>query len=105
MSAAPTKQAPPAASAPATADRLRHEIDSGRTGDKVAGPDPAAAPLGTDDEAADRPPGDGRVEMARRDELQQEGVADKVTSNIWWILLGIAGACLLALLVAVVVGR
>jgi hypothetical protein len=33
-------------------DRLRHAIDRGRTRDKVAHPDPAAAPLGTDDEAA-----------------------------------------------------
>jgi len=33
-------------------ERLRHEIDSGRTGDKVGHPDPAMAPLGTDDEAA-----------------------------------------------------
>ena len=36
-------------------DQLRHAIDSGRTGDKVAYPDPAAAPLGTDDEAAGTP--------------------------------------------------
>jgi hypothetical protein len=33
------------------ASRLRDDIDRGRTGDKVAWPDPAAAPLGTDDEA------------------------------------------------------
>lgn len=31
--------------------QLRAEIDSGQTGDKVPFPDPAAAPLGTDDEA------------------------------------------------------
>lgn len=40
---------------PPTIDRLRADISRGRTGDKVAFPDPAAAPLGTDDEAADRP--------------------------------------------------
>jgi hypothetical protein len=34
------------------AERLRHKIDSGQTGDKVGNPDPAMAPLGTDDEAA-----------------------------------------------------
>ncbi len=34
------------------AQRLRHDIDSGRTGDKIPAEDPAAAPLGTDDEAA-----------------------------------------------------
>jgi hypothetical protein len=37
-------------------ERLGHKIDSGRTGDKVAGSDPAVASLGTDDEAAGKPP-------------------------------------------------
>jgi hypothetical protein len=37
-------------------DQLREQIDRGQTGDKVDFPDPAAAPLGTDDEAAGRPP-------------------------------------------------
>jgi hypothetical protein len=32
--------------------RLRDRIDSGLTGDKVAASDPAMAPLGTDNEAA-----------------------------------------------------
>ncbi|MGE8943779.1 hypothetical protein ACO2I3_17885 [Leptospira interrogans] len=36
----------------ANVDQLRHDIDTGRTSDKVAAFDPAAAPLGTDDEAA-----------------------------------------------------
>ena len=33
------------------AAQAKHAIDSGATGDKVPGFDPAAAPLGTDDEA------------------------------------------------------
>jgi hypothetical protein len=37
-----------------TTDRLRHDIDRGRGGDKVDNIDPAAAPLGTDDEAIPR---------------------------------------------------
>ena len=36
----------------AEVDRLRAAIDRGETGDKVAVDDPAASPLGTDDEAA-----------------------------------------------------
>ncbi|HWL81561.1 MAG TPA: hypothetical protein VNR89_11440 [Roseomonas sp.] len=40
----------------ARVDKLRHDIDSGRSGDKVAFSDPAAAPLGADDEAAGVPP-------------------------------------------------
>jgi hypothetical protein len=41
---------------PPTVDRLRKEIDRGQTADKAPGVDPAAAPLGTDDEAGDHPP-------------------------------------------------
>jgi hypothetical protein len=41
---------------PPTSDRLRIDIDRGLAGDKVAWPDPAAAPLGTDDEAGGAPP-------------------------------------------------
>jgi hypothetical protein len=36
-------------------DQLREQIDRGETGDKVDFLDPAVAPLGTDDEAANRP--------------------------------------------------
>jgi len=35
--------------------RLRAAIDSGRTREKINWPDPAAAPLGTDEEAAGTP--------------------------------------------------
>jgi hypothetical protein len=37
-------------------DQLKADIDSGKAGDKIAWPDPAMAPLGTDDEAAGTPP-------------------------------------------------
>lgn len=49
----------------ATTDQLRADIQSGRTGDKVAGFDPAAAPLGADDEAAGTPPAPRVVQAAR----------------------------------------
>jgi hypothetical protein len=39
-----------------TTEQLRFAIDCGRTGDKIPGFDPAAAPLGTDEEAAGTPP-------------------------------------------------
>lgn len=38
-----------------TAAQVRQGIDRGKGSDKVAFPDPAAAPLGTDDEAAGHP--------------------------------------------------
>lgn len=46
------------------ASQLRRAIDQGQSGDKVAYPDPAAAPLGTDDEAAGTTPGPERVATA-----------------------------------------
>ncbi|WP_374469248.1 hypothetical protein [Phenylobacterium sp.] len=51
-----------------TTAQLRDDIQSGRTGDKVAGFDPAASPLGTDDEAAGTPPSPEVVDHARRQE-------------------------------------
>jgi hypothetical protein len=45
--------------------RLRDQIDSGQANDKVAAPDPAMAPLGTDNEAADGHDEEG-LAVARR---------------------------------------
>jgi hypothetical protein len=52
-----------------TAEQLRDDIQSGRTGDKVNFPDPAAAPLGSDDEAAGQTPEPARVEASRAEEI------------------------------------
>ena len=62
----PSEETPPAA--PPTTDRLRIDIDRGVTGEKVDYPDPAAAPLGTDDEAAGHPASaqERRMEAAAR---------------------------------------
>lgn len=54
-----------------TAQELKGAIDSGRTGDKVSFPDPAAAPLGTDDEAAGTPDTPARVAIALRQEVKK----------------------------------
>lgn len=58
---------------------LRRDIDKGLTGDKVDFPDPAAAPLGTDDEAAGTPITQAQLDAARRAERahgrQSEGKA------------------------------
>ena len=61
---------PAAVSGTPTAQELKGLIDSGRTGDKVSFPDPGAAPLGTDDEAAGTPDTPARVAMAIRHELK-----------------------------------
>ena len=53
-----------------TSAQLRDDIDRGLTGDKVAAADPAAAPLGTDEEAAGTPPSPEVIAEARDRELQ-----------------------------------
>lgn len=60
----------------ATSDRLRDEIDRGGTGDKVAFSDPAAAPLGTDDEAAGHPPTPEQVRTAMEHEAPRAEAAE-----------------------------
>ena len=53
--------------------RLRADIDRGRTGDKTPGHDPAAAPLGTDDEAAGTPVPSDVAEQVRAREVRSDG--------------------------------
>jgi hypothetical protein len=55
----------------ATMAQLRADIDSGRTGDKVAAVDHAAAPLGTDEEAAGTPVAADIVARAREYECNR----------------------------------
>ena len=50
---------------------LKRDIDRGLTGDKVSHSDPAASPLGTDDEAAGTPNTPQQVAMARSIERTQ----------------------------------
>lgn len=62
---------------PQTADRLRKDIDRGRTGDKTDYPDPAAAPLGTDAEAGGNPPTAEQMRIAREAETRRPSERDR----------------------------
>ena len=53
------------AETPHSTDRLRHDIDEGEAGDKKGFPDPAASPLGTDDEASGFPNTEAQVKRAQ----------------------------------------
>ena len=57
--------------------QLKDDIDSGRTGDKVGGFDPGAAPLGTDEEAGGAALSAEDVALARA----QERRSDSATRN------------------------
>ena len=76
-----------------TISRLRADIDRGKTRDKVAFPDPAAAPLGTDDEAAGRPP--TKEQVAQALDYETRGPPDKPDGGI-----AIFAVVILALVVA-----
>jgi hypothetical protein len=82
----------------ATTEQLRHDIDQGRTGDKVRFPDPAAAPLGTDEEAAGTPidaqvvaqTRQAEAKMARPTDAQRSPVGH-ASDVLWWVAM-VAGA-------------
>jgi hypothetical protein len=91
----------------ADVNRLRADIDQGRTGDKIPLSDPAASPLGTDDEAAGTPATAARAATARHDEvksaprtppeLAQNGF---LTHNWPFIVMAVAAA--LAIVVVII---
>lgn len=85
-----------------TADRLRSDIDSGRTGDKVRAPDPAAAPLGADEEAAGTPLSPEVVAATRRAEnARQAHAPDRPGLGYTWVLVAAAVVIALILLAAI----
>ncbi len=79
------------ARAGAEAARLRDDIDRGRTGTKVDWPDPAAVPLGTDEEAAGFAPSRGEVLQARYAELAGPAHAPRREGRIGaaWIMIAV----------------
>jgi hypothetical protein len=83
-------------------DQLRAEIDSGRAGDKVAASDPAAAPLGTDEEAGGNPPTRDQLAMARRHEVGRPVSSPPIDraglGQGWWIIAVtvVIGVCVVA---------
>ena len=89
-------------SVPRNVDQLRAEIDSGRSGDKIAASDPAAAPLGTDDEAGGAPPSRNQVAMVHRQEVGRRvfssGKDSEGLGQGWWIIAItiVIGICVMA---------
>lgn len=72
-----------------TISQLRYDIDSGRTGDKIDWPDPAAVPLGTDEEAAGTPPDAWAVETARRFEVSRpcKSISRRDVGAAWLLIV------------------
>ena len=72
--------APPLSAEPTSA-QLKADIDSGQTGDKNPVFDPGLAPLGTDDEAAGRPPSASRIKLARSYERLERWIGSRSASS------------------------
>ena len=98
---------------PQTTQQLKADIDSGKTGDKVAeGFDPGLSTLGTDDEAAGTPNTPEQVAMARalekrnapRPPAEQSARVSRAGRPVVWIIAG-AGVLVVALLVLAVLYR
>jgi hypothetical protein len=73
---------------PPTTDEERARIDSGQAGDKVVFPDPAAAPLGTDAEAAGYPPTERERRMEQPSLTEPAAPAHRLSLPIF-IILGV----------------
>ena len=71
-------------------DQLRIAIDQGRSREKVDAPDPAAAPLGTDDEAGGSPDSAGQVRLAAAQEVRAWPGAERQRrfglGSAWWLI-------------------
>jgi hypothetical protein len=92
-----SRKAPPILDA-VNVDQLRADIDSGKTGDKIPFPDPAAAPLGTDAEAAGYPP--SRREL-RMEMINQAG--SPVSTNWPEDTIGIVAYCAAVLIIGLAI--
>ena len=69
-----------------TTEQLRIAIDQGRAGDKVDVSDPAAAPLGTDDEAAGTPNSVAQVRLAAAHEIRKAKPRASGIGHAWWLI-------------------
>ena len=93
---------------------LKDAIDSGRTGDKSPGFDPAAAPLGTDDEAGGASPSRFEIEQSIAAETHNphSGKPNSVEPSItpsggqaggWFWIVAVVAVIVLVMLIALVV--
>jgi len=92
---------------PETSDRLRGDIDAGRTGDKVAASDPAMAPLGTDDEAGGSAPSADAVAEARCREISAAAPPPEYGKGLGysWVLISLTAMFAVAVIAGALILR
>jgi len=81
---------------------LRRDIEAGATGDKLPMLDPAASPLGTDDEAGGAPPTTEQVAAARAAERGPQSASTGVGGRTGRSVTGFVAFLLLAVVLAAV---
>lgn len=86
------------------AEQLRARIDRGETKDKVRGGDPAAAPLGSDEEAAGTPPTPEEIAAAAHAELTRQNLQGRDRASTFVLVLAVI-LTVLAGLAAILLGR
>jgi hypothetical protein len=91
----------------AEAARLRADIDSGRTADKIPVSDPAASPLGTDDEAAGVTNSAAEIAAAREGSVKappqpvpESAPTSGLARNWLWIAVAVVALAALAIALA-----
>ena len=85
--------------------QLRAIIDNGETGDKAPAADPAAAPLGTDEEAAGTPLSGSATDTAYRSEIIRSNAdpdpqRSVVTMLVAAVCVAIGGIAFVAVIIA-----
>jgi hypothetical protein len=84
-----------------TIEQLRRDIDRGMAADKVRLTDPAAAPLGTDDEAAGTPATPSRIARAVLTEISPPNVSDDDPApGAAWIIIAAVFVLIAAIVLA-----
>lgn len=80
-----------------TTEQLRADIDSGAKGEKVSHSDPAAAPLGTDDEAAGRTPTAQERQLAAKSQPYYREPRPPINGTVLYSVILIVVVCIIVL--------
>ena len=83
-----------------TTAKLKHDINRDRGGDKVDAIDPAAAPLGTDEEAAGTPPSPQAIKQAHAHEIGAKPVSSERNDSNHGVVIYLAAVAAVVLVVA-----
>ncbi len=97
-----SREAPESRESGTTWSKARARIDRGQAGSKRAASDPAASPLGTDEQAGGSRTPPPQIEGKATQTSPAGGHGSAGTARGWWLALVLAALVLLALFVATI---